>query len=272
MSLNQSLPKFNKPPVVEMVLGVEFAQLIRWSIPHYGLFWAKIRDQYQHYSVREPLISQIETFGGQGKQEITLEFPIVGPPPIRCWYANDKQDWLIQVQQDRFIQNWRKRPPNASYSHYSLVRERFESELQRFREFVKAEEIGELHMRQCEVTYFNHIEPAEGQSINTAMSDIFPCWAGDAAKNELPSPESAALNAGYVIPENRGRMHISVQPVFRHSDAKDILQMTVSTKVIPTGSDLAAVLEALDLGHEWAVKGFAEFTSAKIHDFWERKQ
>jgi uncharacterized protein (TIGR04255 family) len=156
--------------------------------------------------------------------------------------------------------------------HFGQIRQRFETEIQRFSEFVRSEEIGELQMRQCEVTYFNHIELEKGQDVSAAMSEIFPSWAGARSESILPSPESVTLSAVYVIPENRGRMHISVQPVFRHADAKDILQMTVSAKVIPTGSDKAAVLKALDLGHEWAVNGFAEFTSAKMHDRWERKQ
>jgi hypothetical protein len=75
MSINQSLPKFNRPPVVETVLGVEFAQLIRWGIPHFGLYWATIRNEYQHCPVREPLLSRIETFGEEGKHEITFGFP-----------------------------------------------------------------------------------------------------------------------------------------------------------------------------------------------------
>jgi uncharacterized protein (TIGR04255 family) len=273
MSTNQSLPKFDDPPVVEMVLGVEFADLFGWSLPHYGLFWGMIRDDYQHSTVKEPLLSQIEIFGDQGKQEINLNFPLVGPQPVRCWYANEGLTWLLQIQQDRFIQNWRKTPAHVEYSHYGQVRQRFETEFERFRQFVSSEKIGDLQIKQCEVSYVNHIEPSEGQEVLSKLTEILPCWSGSTSGSFLPAvPDVVTLKTSYVIPENRGRLHISTQPVFRHADAKELLQMTVTAKVKPISSDVGEVLAAFDLGHEWAVRGFADFTSAKMHDLWKRRQ
>jgi uncharacterized protein (TIGR04255 family) len=137
---NNLLPKFDKPPVVEMLLGVEFTELFQWGIPHFGLFWAQIRDVYQQCSVNQPLISQIEIFGERGNQEIKLNFPIAGPPNVRCWYWNKAQTWLIQVQRDRFIQNWRKTPADGTYPRFSNARERFEQEYKPFQKFITSEE------------------------------------------------------------------------------------------------------------------------------------
>jgi uncharacterized protein (TIGR04255 family) len=272
MPLEQLLPKFNNPPVVEMVLGVEFIELPGWNIPHFGLFWGRIRDEYQNCSVKEPLPLSIETFKGAEKQEIVLNFPLGGPPPIRCWYSNKEQTWLIQIQKDRFIQNWRKAPANVEYSHYSQVLNRFENEFQRFQKFISEENIGEINVRQCEVTYVNHIELVKDQGALSELAEILPCWSGSTSGQFLPAPDVVALNTSYVIPENRGRLHIFMQPVFRHTDAKEILQMTVSAKVIPESSDYADVSKAFDLGHEWAVKGFTDFTSLRMHDYWERRK
>lgn len=273
MSPDQLLPKFDKPPVVEMVLGLEFAELSGWSIPHFGLFWTQIRDDYQHCSVKPPLQSRIEEFGNQDKQEGIPTFLLVDQPPVRCWYSNEEQTWLIQIQQDRFVQNWRKTPVSVEYSHYGQIRQRFERELRRFQQFVTVEKAGDLQVRQCEVTYVNHFEPAKGQDAVSLLTEILPYWSGNTSGDFLPAvPEAAALITRYVIPENRGRLHISIQPAFRHDDAKEILQMAVSAKIIPTSPDFAEILPALDLGHKWAVRGFADFTSAKMHELWERRQ
>lgn len=265
------LPKFDKPPVMEMVIGVEFAELPKWGIPHFGLFWGQIRKDYQHCSVRPPLASLIEIFGQPEKREISLNFPLVGPPELRCWYSDKTQTWLIQVQRDRFVHNWRKTSPESLYQRFYKQRQRFEDEWQLFRNFVTTEGLGDLQIRQCEVTYFNHIEPVAGQEAMSNLSEMFPCWSGNSAGNFLPPPEVVSFNASYVIPENRGRLHISAQPVFRHADAKEIIQLTVTAKVIPSSTDFADALKAIDLGHEWAVRGFADFTSAKLHALWERK-
>lgn len=269
---NQSLPKFDKPPVTEMVIGVEFSDLSNWNIPHFGLFWGQIRSEYQHCSVNPPLDSLIEKFGAQGRQELSLKFPVMGPPDVRCWYFDKSLTWLIQVQRDRFIHNWRKTPQSSEYSRFYKIRDRFEREWKRFRDFVASESLGELEIRQCEVTYFNQIEPQGAQNLMSELSEIFPCWSNKLSGDFLPEPELAALKASYVIAENRGRLHITAQPVFRHADAREIIQLQVTAKVIPASSDFSDALKAIDLGHEWAVNGFADFTSAKMHDLWERKR
>lgn len=268
---DSSLPKFDQPPVTEMIVGVDFAELAAWSIPHFGLFWSHIRKEYQHCSANPPLLSQLEVFGEQHRQEITFSLPF-GEPPVRCWYIDESQTWLIQIQKERFIQNWRKQPANAVYSHFGQVRARFALELERFQEFVAAEGLGDLQAQQCEVSYINHLELGAGQNVFTVLAELCPGWSGAKSANFLPDPEVVVLNTSYVIPDNRGRLRILLQPVFRHADAKELLQMTVSAKVIPTAPDFVAVLAAIDLGHEWAVRGFADFTSAKMHDLWKRRQ
>ena len=266
------LPKFDKPPVIEMVVGVEFADLAGLSIPHFGLFWAQIQDKYPHCEVKEPAPSRIEIFEGQDKQEVILNFPILRPPPIRCWYINSQQTWLLQLQQDRFIQNWRKTASDQTYSHYTHARSRFEKEFKRFQEFVRKQQLGPLQIRQCEVSYVNHIELGKEPGALSELAEIFPYLSAQKQGDFLPAPDGVGLNASYVIPENRGRLYVGVQTVFRHSDAKEILQMTVSAKVIPTSQDYSEILNAFDLGHEWAVRGFTDFTSDKMHKLWERRQ
>jgi len=266
------LPKFDNPPVTEMVVGVEFADLVRLGIPYYGLFWGLIQDEYPLYIVKEPAASRIETFEEQGKQEITFNIPVLGPPPIRCWYINSRQTWLLQLQQDRFIQNWRKTASEPTYSHYTNARSRFEKEFQRFQGFINKQQLGPLQIRQCEVSYVNQIELEKGPGAPFELAEISPYLSARKQGDFLPAPDGITLNTSYVIPENRGRLYISAQTVFRHSDAKEILQMTVAAKVIPISQDYSEILNVLDLGHEWAVQGFTDFTSRKMHKFWERRQ
>jgi uncharacterized protein (TIGR04255 family) len=266
------LPKFDKPPVIEMVVGVEFADLVGLSIPHFGLFWGQIKDKYPQCTVKEPALSRIEVFDKRGQQEVKLNFPILGPPQIRCWYSDNQQTWLLQLQQDRFIHNWRKTDSDQTYSHYTNVRNRFEREFERFRDFVKKQKLGDIQIRQCEVSYVNHIELAEEARAQSELAEIFPYFSAERQGDFLPALEGLTLNTSYVIPENRGRLYIAVQTVFRHLDAKEILQMTVSAKVIPISQDSSEILNAFNLGHEWAVRGFTDFTSQKMHKLWERRQ
>jgi hypothetical protein len=52
------LPDFGAPPVVETALGVEFAPLRKWSVPHFGVFWNEIKSDYPRFEVQPALASQ----------------------------------------------------------------------------------------------------------------------------------------------------------------------------------------------------------------------
>lgn len=268
----QKLPKFDNPPVIESVLGVEFAPLPKWGVPHFGLYWQAIRSAFPLFSTQPPLPSRTEIFGEPVKEEVSIPFPLAGAPQIRCWFSDESQSTLIQVQRDHFLCNWRKMPSDSEYPRFHNTKLRFEKEWERFEHFVRSEQLGELNVKQCEVSYINHIELEAGWQGLANFDDIFPCWAGKGTDVFLPSPDTVVINTSYIIPENRGRLRLSLEPVFRHADAKELIQFTVTAMVIPKATDSAQVMEAIELGHEWAVRGFTDFTSAKMHQVWERKQ
>ena len=108
MSNERRLPDFDEPPVIETVLGVEFAPLEKWSIPHFGLFWARIKDDYPHHQALPPISSRIEKFGAETKQPQPPKLELVSEISVRCWFVNTPKTRLIQVQNDRFVHNWRK--------------------------------------------------------------------------------------------------------------------------------------------------------------------
>ena len=55
-------PKFKRPPVAETLLGVQFAPLRSFSIPHFGLYWARIRSDYPDQEMKPPLGPEVEEF------------------------------------------------------------------------------------------------------------------------------------------------------------------------------------------------------------------
>lgn len=118
------LPEFGDPPVVETVLGVEFTPLAKWGVPHFGMFWDRIRDQYDHFEVQPPLPSIIETFGER-------EFPnqpqmlFLSSNDVRCWFIDASDRTLLQVQNNRFTFNWRK-SEGVVYPRDENIRPEFE--------------------------------------------------------------------------------------------------------------------------------------------------
>ena len=260
--MSQNLPKYDNPPVIETVLGVEFEPLHLWQIPHFGLFWSKIRSDYQNFSVQPPLPQQVERFGNERN---TFTINLTPQPQPRCWFFDSTNSWLLQIQNSRFISNWKQN--HSTYPNYEGFYGRFENEWSKFKEFLSSENMGELKLLQCEVSYINHVE-IEDSFDN--LSEIFPVWAGLKKDGFLPNPEAVVINTVYVIPENLGRLYIEMQPIIRQTDFKAALQLSVTAKVKTASNE--ELKESLDLAHNWVIESFTDFTSDKIHKIWQRKQ
>jgi uncharacterized protein (TIGR04255 family) len=139
-----------------------------------------------------------------------------------------------------------------------------------FVEFVKQNRLGEVNVLQCEVTYINHLEIGEGLNSASELQGVFPCWSGKTSGTFLPAPENVGFDVTYQMPDQEGRLRVSVKPAIRHQDGLEILQLTLTARGKPKGSDLGSVLGWLDKGREWVVRGFTDFTSEKMHRLWQR--
>jgi len=272
-AMSRNLPDFDDPPVVETALGVEFVPLEKWSIPQFGLFWEQIRTEYPRFEIQPPVGSQIERFSAENRPSPpTVTVTAVGVPDVRCWFLERSGSRLLQVQRDRFIHNWRKPPGKAEdYPHYENIRPIFEREWNRFCEFLHRESLGEPDVVQCEVTYVNHLERGKGWSSFGDIANVLTCWT-DSEAQFLPKPEGMALNVRYAMPDNQGRLHVSLHPAFRPQDAKEILQLSLTARGRPVSSRINDIVAWLDLGREWVVRGFTDFTSRGMHRVWQRKE
>src|SRR5262245_53311787 len=108
-----STPHFKNPPVIERVLGVQFAPIKEWGVHHFGLFYQKIRNDFPECQAQPPIASITET-----PDHITrVEMADVGD--VRCWFLPAVGGELIQLQRDRFLMNWRRRTAAEDYPRFS---------------------------------------------------------------------------------------------------------------------------------------------------------
>jgi len=63
---NPELPDYASPPLIEVACGVRFSPINSLKIPHYGLFWKDVYDDFptsQHASPLGDLSERIEPSG-----------------------------------------------------------------------------------------------------------------------------------------------------------------------------------------------------------------
>lgn len=269
------LPEFEKPPVTEVVLSVQFEPLQRLKGPQVGLLWGRFRQQFPNSEEHPPLPPVVELFGVPTADRVQFELMDSMPTP-RTWFLTERGDQLIQVQQDRFVHNWRKVDDGDAYPRYDHLVALFREELGTFREFLEQERIGELVFSQCEVTYVNYIQVSDSWNIHEEMEKCLTVWAGKYSDAFLQKPEDSRLAIRYIIPSSNettlGRLHVAVNPAFRVADKKPVLVLTLTARSRPVDSGLDGVHSALDLGREWVVRGFTSITTPYMHEIWERRR
>lgn len=261
-----ALPDFESPPIIEALLGVEFAPLPGFGIPHLGLFWRVVRSDYPKYSVHPSLAS---------KSDLDARTPmiqIVGAPALRGWFVDEPETRLLQLQDTRFVHNWRKVSGMEAYPRYEdSIRPTFEKEWSRFIRFLHGEKIAGPEVVECEVTYINHLERGREWQEFADVGRMLTVWRNGESNTLLAKAKHVTLQATYPMAKD-GTLAVTLQPGVRNRDAKEILQLQLSAKGKPSSSATEDLMEYFDHAHEWVVRGFADVTTPEMHRLWGRKR
>lgn len=265
---NQACPNFENPPVIETVLSVQFDTLSSLSTVHYGLFWQKLRNRFPVTQDHPSLPMSIET-QHDAPLVARMRFEAMDSfSPQRLWLLNQKNTEMIQIQNNRFIKNWRRIDGNEYPRYATSVKPAFERDFKEFKIFVADEGLGEVKINQCEVTYVNHIVAGEGWNDLAEIAKVFVNWK-QTEINELPGKaEDYAWRSRYPIFDSKnewvGRLHVDIQPALRIEDNKPMYAMTLTARGM-CGSDF----EFFDIGHESIVKSFKNLTTPNMWKIWK---
>lgn len=269
---DSGLPDFAHPPVDETALSLQFAPIPGFNIPHFGLYWARLRDEYVRFEIQQPLTNVTEQFGAGPRVGRQIGVTFLELPEVRCWFVDQSGNRLIQVQRDRFVQNWRKVTGTETYPRYPALRTSLEKEWERFCDFLRDEGLERPKVNQCEVTYVNNIEYGKGWSGYGELDKVIAALATPKSKGRfLPEPEKVNMQVIYRLADDAGRLYVSFVPVIRVQDGKEVLQMTLTARGAPKSSSDDDVFRWLDLGRKWVVRGFADFTTEEMHKIWGKQ-
>lgn len=286
MSLTQSKrhPRFDHPPVVEVALGVQFKPLTTLGVPQLGLLWGHFRNRFPKFEHQPPLEHEIERRGVRPQPPIG--FRLLDPSSTlvpRLWMISEPGTELLQVQQDRFVRNWRRyHDGTVKYPEYfESLRPRFIDELREFLVFVESERLGDVEFDQCDLTYVNHIEPSGVWTSPADWPNAFPALAPGLAADPRRPLESIGLRTRHELLDEAGsfvgRLHIQLDsaltaPTAAKPEPQPVFVLQLITRGRPPKRGLAGVLEFLDFGHDVIVTTFESITSSAMHRAWGRTE
>lgn len=264
------LPDFSDPPVVETVLSVQFDRLSALRTAHVGLYWGEIHDRFPVTEEHGELPPAVELSPEQPQPVVGIRFQALESPPTpRCWFINERGTELIQVQNDRFITNWRKTGEGDVYPRYERVHDGFDHDFSDFVEFVTRNQLGTIRVNQCEVTYINHIVAGAGWETHADIEKVFRVWRQPVST--FPGQaQDLTFRARFPILDQMGgfvgRLHVTLQPVRRLSDGVPMFLFELTARgQIGEGTDF------FNFGREWIVRSFAELTTPAMHKIWGRR-
>jgi len=272
----EHLPDFREPPLIEVVLGVQFGTVAGFRIVHAGLLWQEYRRQFPHCTEQPPLDPAFETVGPFGSSDRGLRIEVTsGAPMARLWFINEDQTQLIQFQPDRFIYNWRKAgtTSGAGYPRYEAIRGRFMEQYQRLKAFLRSHSLEDLAPNQCEVTYVNHIHSMEDEDLAPSLGKVLRLWSDPPPTGALAPLEDARLllRSPLQAPDGTflGRLIVAAEPAGRQ-DKASVVRLILTARGLPLQHTDDGILEFFDLGRDRIVRAFTEITTDQMHARWGR--
>jgi uncharacterized protein (TIGR04255 family) len=265
---SDSLPNYDRPPVVEMVLGVQFNPLDLLTSAHLGAYWKALGSDWSNTSDATPIESQIELFSETGTwRQVGMQLRLK-QPGIRLRIKNRAGDRMLQLQNGRMHFNWLGESGKL-YPHFDTVFAEFWNQYDRFRCFLAGESLGEFSPNQWEITYVNHIP--RGTVWNTPAD-----WSFFQLLNNTPDVssmvrfESFAGEWHFEIPERRGRIHIKWTHGSKDkTGSQELIALALTSRGPVAGPDEAEALKVgLHLGRATIVKTFRDLMSEDANTYW----
>jgi uncharacterized protein (TIGR04255 family) len=257
------LPVFERPPVVEVVLGLEFQPVANLGAIGLGQLAERWKGRYPVSQELPPLPSS-PPIGMPG--EFPGVFVSVGAPAIRLWVMSTDRSQLIQIQRDRLILNWRHSGSELPYPHYDALRAEFVDAYNDLRIFLAERGLGAIQPTSVEVSYVNEVV-TDGQP-----PDLAAILNGVASYNQRLAPPLASrvmqVFAANSLPGHLARLTLTADTQGRGPNST--LMTLTYRSAIALGATLEDIMASMDLGHRDVVLGFTEATTETMHETWGR--
>ncbi len=272
MSRPTHLPDYEKPPLHEVVLGIQFSTPQGYQQIHAGEVWNLYKENYPDVKEHHPLPPIFEHFGFPIEQS---PFGLItGATHDRFWFLSRDQNELIQFQNDRFLHNWRKIDEHDTpYPRYESIIAKFTQEAGKLDEFFKGFDGNGLNINQTEITYINHIplEHPENQNI-TANKWLKFLDFSFLEKKTIVADFQHTFRITIDDKNNKpcGRL-ICESAIAVNAKGERLLRLNMTVRGKPEESSLQAAIAFLGQGRELIVQNFDAITTDAAHRHWGKK-
>jgi len=120
-----------------------------------------------------------------------------------------------------------------------------------------------------ELTYVNHMPRGEGWAGLLDVHKVFRDFQLMHSDRFLPEPENMSWRKTYRLPDDKGRLHVSMRLGVSRESKDQLIILDLTAK--------GFVADEMDawfaMAHEWIVKAFSDLTDESIQEsVWKKKR
>ncbi len=266
------LPIYEKPPVVETVLGLQFNPLSAFTNAHLGAFWQSLGvEAWPTVTDKPPLPRQEERFTPDAQWGNVLRLQLTQDPTARIQIQNREGNRMIQLQNGRIHLNWLG-SDGDKYPNYTQIRSELETYWTHLESFAAKHRLGKIVPDQWEVTYVNQI-PKDGIWSSPADWSFFKPLNAVVSIDGLIDAESFSGEWHFIIPDRRGRLHVNWQHAKTGDENEnEVIRLSLTARgPISENETNSSILECIDLGHDTIVCAFRNLMNDSANQEWGLK-
>ncbi len=273
MTSSEPLPSFDRPPLIESALAVQFDPLSVLGSQEIVKFATELGDGWGSPSITPPVGQQLDRYPGEDHGSWTarlVQFRANAGQiePYRVRVRSLDSSRMIQLENGWLVYNWLKADQREDYPRYGATKEGFLQTVRQLREYCSKNLNVELAESLWEVAYINHIPEGQLWKEVGDWPELLPGLLGIATINSDPTLDSC--NAGWRIPidDKRASLNVKLDLAVRNNDGTRVITLSFRARGSLESSE--ELVSNLDCGHEAIVRKFAEVTSKNAHEVWGR--
>lgn len=258
-------PNFSNPPVDEVAMGFSFQPSAHIELLDVSNLWEEFQKKgFDDVQTHAPIASK----GSRVFQNFNLQLKSKPDFP-RFWFIKKTKEYIVQVQEDKFLINWRfTDEPTKRYIGFEKIEKNFWIYAELFAAWFEEKSGEKLKIKNLELSYYNTIEV--GPKSLVGMFKDFQ-WStksilSNAVKQmffEVTLPVEK-IDAEMYILGHTGKKRDAEGDIFR-------LELAVTGKIDAQGLNKKLMKPWYNLSHDKIVHGFVELTTPKMHKQWGYK-
>lgn len=263
----QHLPDYEKPPLDEMVMGVQFQRPSGYSPIYAKDVWELFKREYPNVQEHPALDPSFETFGAPNViSEFKFQLRPVAPVS-RLWFISPDDDRLIQFQPDRLLLNWRRRPKCDAYPHFESLAESFQAAFNTLTALFESKLNHKLEINQAEISYVNNLPVSSFSDVGKILSTF-----------DVKSADSEVVNFQTVdiIKDDQNKPYARFSQLLQSAFVRDLksktFRLSLTFRGKPAGTALSDAMDFLKVGREKIVTTFDGMTTEAAHAEWRKKK